>query len=421
MSRFNSLALLIALLATTTVWGQITNQTPEARKEIKNKPAQSDEGDIIPNQYIVVFKTSSVAPANARIGGSRGRDRQEKGRLMLEQVRKIENEIDVLLAGKGIAANRIKARYTAAFAGASLTLTPEQYKNLKTSDGVESIEPDRVVKLPPYEIESVGGGARAQLTPCAITNAGGAAPMVSQDRWIWVVDTGIDLDHPDLNVVTNPTYAKSFVGGTPDDCDGHGTHVAGIAAARNNTIGSVGIAPGAPVVPVKVLGCTGTGSITGILNGLNHVATYDYAGDVVNLSLGNYYGASCATASAYRTIVQAMSNAGTRIAIAAGNSADYAPYYEPGCINGANIYTVASMNCNKTWSSFSNYGRAPIDWIATGSSVYSTYKNGGYATLSGTSMAAPIVAGILQLRDGPPVSGGNVTYKNVAYPIARRQ
>lgn len=420
MNRFNALGLAIALFAVFSAHGQVT--TP--RKEPKTQAAtqsQSDDGQVIPNQYIVVFKSGRIAPASARISLPRTRDRREKGRLMVEQARKIESEIDGYLADRGIAASRVTARYTAAFAGASLTLTPDQFTKLKTADWVESIEPDRVVKLPPHEVESVDGGGRAQLTPCAISNAGGPAPMVSQDRWIWIVDTGIDLDHPDLNVVTNTTYAKSFVGGTADDCDGHGTHVAGIAAARNNSIGSVGIAPGAPVVPVKVLGCTGTGSITGILNGLNHVATYDFAGDVVNLSLGNYYGSSCATASAYKTIITSLGIAGTRVAIAAGNSADYAPYYEPGCINGANIYTVASMTCNKTWSSFSNYGRAPIDWIATGSSVYSTYRNGGYATMSGTSMAAPIVAGILQLRDGAPVSGENIVYKGASYPIARRQ
>ncbi len=110
--------------------------------------------------------------------------------------------------------------------------------------------------------------------------------VLHPQKWIWIVDTGIDLTHPDLNVETNTAYAKSFVGGSANDCNGHGTHCAGIAAAKNNTIGVIGVSAGARVVPVRVLNCQGSGSSSGILSGLNHVAANDEPGDAVNMSLG---------------------------------------------------------------------------------------------------------------------------------------
>jgi subtilisin family serine protease len=139
------------------------------------------------------------------------------------------------------------------------------------------------------------------------------------------------------------------------------------------------------------------------------------------MSLGGYWGRNCATQSSYVTALTNLSNAGTRIALAAGNNSRHAKDYTPACINATNIHTIASMTCAKAWSSFSNTGVPPIDWIATGSSVYSTYKNGGYATLSGTSMAAPHVSGIMHSRNNSPLQNGTVVKGGVTYKIAVRQ
>lgn len=378
----------------------------------------SNEGDIIPNEYIVMVKNEAVAPAISYLDGPIN-DRATKSRLMKEHALTVKNELNAILIEAGINTTQVMNYYTAVAPGFGIKLSEEDFAKLSKSDKIDVIEHNRVEKLPEFTVESKSAsGARAQTTPCGITRAGGFA-NASTSRWIWIVDTGIDLDHPDLNVQTS--YSASFVGGSANDCNGHGTHVAGTAAAINNSIGVVGVAAGAPVVAVRVFGCSGGTSTNTILSGLNHVASNDLAGDVVNLSLGGYYGTSgCATNSPYRNTLRAMGQANTRIAIAAGNSNDNANYYSPACINETNVRTVASMTCSRGWSSFSNYGRGPCDYIATGSSVYSTYLNGGYATLSGTSMATPHVAGIMQVRNALPRTSGSVSNRGVSYPIAVR-
>ena len=387
---------------------------------------QSAEGRIIPNQYIIQLKPSVVPSARERLDWATISDREGKIAQMTVLNAQVEKELDQWLAQFDLADDAIIQKYTAAMVGAALKLTERQYNLISRNAAVGSLEFDRYEEIPPYQIESVStanGRIMAQTTPCGITNAGGAG--TANGTWIWIVDTGIDLDHPDLNVQINTTYAVSFVGGTADDCNGHGSHVAGIAAARDNTIGVIGMAPGALVVPVRVFGCTGGSATSTIVSGINHVATYDFTGDALNLSLGGYYGTSgCATGSSYLSSITSVANGGTNVAIASGNNNSVAAYYQPGCISGTRIYTVTNMRCDKSYYNDvtygGNYGRPPVDWIATGTSVYSTYKNGGYATLTGTSMATPHVAGILHLRNAAPLSGGNVTYSGVSYPIAVR-
>ncbi|MCC6753091.1 MAG: S8 family serine peptidase [Saprospiraceae bacterium] len=373
--------------------------------------------DAIPGQYIVQLKDEIMA--DYREPGPIY-DRETAARAALHKLDEFKPRVARLLAEAGIPANRTEHYYSEIFYGFALRLEPDELRRLLKHPSVLQLEQDMEVRLPDIRIEQDGILARAQTLPCGIVNAGGPVDGSGSSKWCWIVDTGIDLDHPDLNVVTNSTYAKSFVGGSPDDCHGHGTHCAGIAAAKDNTVGVVGVSAGAPVVPVRVLNCKGSGTTSKILDGLNHVASYDEPGDVVNISLGGYWGSNCSSQSSYVTALTNMSNAGTRIAVAAGNSSANASLYTPACINAANIHTAASMTCAKAWSSFSNYGVPPIDWIATGSSVYSTYKNGKYATMSGTSMAAPHLTGIMHSIQASPNQNGTVTYNGTNYKIATR-
>lgn len=374
-------------------------------------------GGAIPGQYIVQLKAEIMAEY-LETGPIHNRETAAQASLRkLEYFKPLAAQV---LGDAGVPSNRVESHYTEIFYGFALRLAPDELRRLLKHPSVLLIEQDMEVRLPDIRVEEDGILSRAQNLPCGIINAGGPADGSGSSKWCWIVDTGIDLDHPDLNVVTNSTYAKSFVGGSPDDCHGHGTHCAGIAAAKDNTVGVVGVSSGAPVVPVRVLNCKGSGTSSKILNGLNHVASYDEPGDVVNISLGGYWGSNCSSQSSYVTALTNMSNAGTRIAIAAGNSSANSALYTPACINAGNIHTAASMTCAKAWSSFSNYGVPPIDWIATGSSVYSTYKNGQYATMSGTSMAAPHLTGIMHSLQASPNQNGTVTYNGTNYKVATR-
>lgn len=212
-----------------------------------------------------------------------------------------------------------------------------------------------------------------------------------------VIDTGVDLDHPDLQA--NMISGKSFVSGvsSPDDDEGHGTHVAGIVAAVNNNGGVIGVAPKAKIMPIKVLNSQGSGTIFAVADGIEWAA--DNGAKVINLSL-----AGTGNSSTLEAAVNYAYNQGVLLVAAGGNCGD-ANYFLNGCsfqdqtvYPGAysNVVAVASTTSSDSQSSFSNEG-SYIDIAAPGSGIFSTYASGGYATMSGTSMASPHVAGLAAL------------------------
>ncbi|MTI20292.1 hypothetical protein E1176_04595, partial [Fulvivirga sp. RKSG066] len=378
---------------------------------------------LIPNQYIVVFKDDVMT--SGRANEPVFTDRAKKIAYAREKTSRAKEELNAFYKEQDILSDQIQAEFTSVYNGFVVNLDKNKLEQLQNDPRVDFIEQDRKIELD-FEVEAVydadnlpddlkNGKTEAQTTACAISNAGGSASGAGDNTWIWIVDTGIDLDHPDLNV--NTSYSRSFADSSPDDSNGHGTHVAGIAAAVNNSIGVVGVSAGATVVAVDVLG-SGSSSTSTIISGMDYVASNDISGDVVNMSLGPRYRTGCSSSSAYRSALARL-NDQSQIALAAGNSSDDAAYYDPACQNLSRVYTVASMTCGESFSSFSNYG-SPVDWIATGSSVTSTYRGGGYATLSGTSMASPVVAGVLHQRNSAPRQCGSVSYGGRTYKIACR-
>ncbi|MGH7753555.1 MAG: S8 family serine peptidase [Gemmatimonadales bacterium] len=265
---------------------------------------------------------------------------------------------------------------------------------LRSDPRVAIVERDRPVALirPIIEARPGSGG---QVVSYGTTRVGGSGDGTGKTAWI--IDTGIDLDHPDLN--TSRNCHAFFTGRSANDQNGHGTHVAGIVAAKNNATGTLGVAANAFVCSVRVLGPSGSGTFEGVTNGVNYVAANGAPGDVANMSLG--------ASGAQPTLEQAIQDAATTgisFTLAAGNNGEDANNFTPARVNGTNIYTVSAIGSSDCLASFSNFGNPPVDFAAPGVGIVSTYKGGGTRTLSGTSMAAPHVAGILLL--GPVRSDG---------------
>jgi subtilisin family serine protease len=244
---------------------------------------------------------------------------------------------------------------------------------LRADENVAYVEPDG-------EMTTV-----AQTVPWGITKIGASGAGTVSNVRAYVIDTGIDTGHSDLNVVGH----VNFAGGKNSDCHGHGTHVAGTVAAKANTQDVVGVAPGAPLVGVKVLGCGGSGTTSGVIRGVEWVTANAVKPAVANMSLGG--GASQALDDAVRN----SAASGVFYALAAGNSGANACNSSParagaGTNNG--IATTAATDSLDSEASWSNYGSC-VDIWAPGVSILSTRLKGGTTTMSGTSMASPHVAG----------------------------
>jgi subtilisin family serine protease len=216
---------------------------------------------------------------------------------------------------------------------------------------------------------------------------------------IAIVDSGVRATHEDLtprvvtgrDFVATPSDPLGVPGGTTDDF-GHGTHVAGIAAASDNTVGVVGAAPASTVVPVKVLNSNGTGSFDGVARGINWAADPNKGdADVINLSLG---GGGCS--STIGTAVAYAKSQGVTVVAAAGNDSATTAF-SPASFDGE-VVAVAATNTDDTKASFSNYGTY-VDLGAPGVNIRSTAFNTdiAYGDKTGTSMASPMVAGAVAL------------------------
>jgi hypothetical protein len=340
-------------------------------------PAQA--GEKIANSYICVFKNDRVAKAD------------------------VGSKANAAAAAHGGAVSHV---YRTAIRGFSANISEAGMNAMRRNNPtIAYCEQDQVMSLVSVSAKGKPGGGGTttqppQETPWGIArvNGGGSGTFGTA----WIIDTGIDLNHPDLRVDT--ARSANFVARetSPEDLNGHGTHVSGTIAALDNTIGVIGVAPGAMVVAVRVLDRRGSGSNSGVIAGVDYVAQNGRAGDVANMSLGG------AVSTALDTAVLNASGGGVRFALAAGNESDSATNHSPARVNGPNVYTVSAFAKGDTWASFSNYGNPPVDFAEPGVGIKSTWKDGGYNTISGTSMATPHLAGLLlagAVRSGGTVAG----------------
>jgi aqualysin 1 len=285
--------------------------------------------------------------------------------------------------------------YGHALKGYSATIPSERVAALRADSRVDYVVPDgvanAVAQTLPWGIDKVD----ADLSSTLAGNGSGAVTNVNA----YVIDSGIAA-HPDLNL----TGHVNFANGKNTDCNGHGTHVAGTIAARDDASDVVGVAPGAPLTGVKVLGCNGSGSWSGVIKGIDWVTANATKPAVANMSLGG--GANLAVDDAVRR----SAASGVFYALAAGNAGADACNSSParaGTTSG--IVTTAATDSFDREASWSNYGTC-VDIWSPGVSILSTRRGGGTTTMSGTSMASPHSAGggALYLSGNPAASPANV-------------
>jgi PKD repeat protein len=301
--------------------------------------------------------------------------------------------------------------YTTALQGFTISVPEPAAAALERNPNVAYVEPV-------HQVQTTG----TQPIPTGIDRIEGDLnpPSVPMDVDIAILDTGVYIgqnpdgssrSHLDLNLrfvsdctgaIFYPLFGGCSGSGDFQDYHGHGTHVAGIAAAKDNDIGTLGVAPGATLWSFKVLQADGTGTTGMILAGIDAVAANADQIEVANMSLG-FEG----TSQAINDAIAAATNVGVTFVVAAGNSSIDASGFSPA--NSPDVITVSALadfdglpgglgspTCRNdeddTLADFSNYGTA-VEIAAPGVCIYSTWLNDGYATLSGTSMASPFVAG----------------------------
>jgi subtilisin family serine protease len=349
---------------------------------------KTSSGNVIPGQYIIVFKDDDTSISD------------------------FLSTVSSKIGSKGVETLQV---YENVLNGLAIRVPDEKV--------IEAIEQLPMVD---YVEKDIMAKAFAQTLPTGInridgdlssTRSGNGAGSVDAD--IAILDTGIDLKHSDLNIYHQKSFVTSSSGGwssffgsgkttstsTANDDNGHGTHIAGIAAAKDNSVGSVGVAPGAKLWAIKVLDKNGSGPLSTIIKGIDYVTSYANQVEVANLSLG----CECKSA-ALDTAINNSVKAGITFVVAAGNAGKDASSFSPA--NNPNVLAISAIGdsdgkCgakgtttgygnDDTLTSFSNYGSV-VDLAAPGAKIYSTYKGNSYATMSGTSMASPHVAGAAAL------------------------
>jgi subtilisin len=361
-------AKLVGASLGSNIVDKVSTNIQEITKKLRDV-----KGEKVPNQYIVVLKDSNL--------------------LSNEKVKSLAG----VAANQGAALRHI---YDNALGGFSIRVPNEKALEaiLKIPE-VDYVEPDIKVKA---FVQSLSTGIDRVDADLSSTKSGDGSGAVNAD--IAILDTGIDLSHPDLNIYRQVTFVSGTISGNDDN--GHGTAVAGIAAAKDNSDGVVGVAPGARLWSVKVLDSSGNGFISDILEGVDYVTAHADEIDVANLSFGGD-----GSNTALRTAIINSVSSGVTYAAAAGNDEKDASTVIPasypeviavsaivdtdGKCGGLSSSTTSGND--DSFADFSNFGSV-VDIAAPGVLIKSTARGSSYTnSFSGTSASTPHVTGAAAL------------------------
>ena len=312
--------------------------------------ARGEAGGPIPDQYIVVFDDDVAdVPGLAR---------------------------QLNAAGRGT----MLYTYTGVLKGFAARMSAQAADALRTNPNVAYVEQDQEVTLAATQSNATWGIDRIDQRSLPLSGTYTYNATASAVR-VYIIDTGIYTSHTQFGGRASNVY--DAFGGNGQDCNGHGTHVAGTVGAS-----TYGVAKAVRLRGVRVLNCSGSGSWSGIIAGMDWVRLNHIKPAVANMSLGGGYSGSVNTAA------NNLASAGVFVVVAAGNSSANACNYSPA--SASNVTSVMASTRSDARASYSNYGSC-THLYAPGSSITSTWLNGGTNTISGTSMASPHVAGVAAL------------------------